>query len=725
MTDAAVWFVPFAEPGRSAPADLAGLPWGSGTEYASRAKPTTPVPMDTGCSAEAITGGYWAMSAIRDSLVDCLDAARKKAADPPPTKHGERGLVYIAGWRCNPLRDLSSANSWQTSPWMSGTQPISQADARDETVLGLLLACIAAGVTVRVMVWMPTNSRPDAAHPRDHLFLADAIAKGNELAKTNLGTSFDLGVVCLDSRVSGIAGSHHQKMCVIRCADATPPVAYAGGVDLAWTRRDAPLVPSQHSKGEVPTAFYAGDWQSGASTAATPGSPPLGTPWAFDGWPFGDNPMPEWMWPVLSVPRPPGDIRPGSDLFEEVYGVGRHKWHDQHLRLTGPVVATIEHQFRERWADSGIFSVLDHKGDFSWLGSNGHAYFTAASAISSSNPDDIDQNVAVLPDPLAVPPVAGGTSSVQLWRTIPYRPRGRSPRRFARGEFTVLRGYARAMSTAHNLIFICDQYFWSLPAARQLNQQLRTVPSLAVVVVLPPHADSGDDGVRVASSTHVARRSAIAALVNGLDASGLARVAVFNAWDPSNTVGGVEVADRGVYVHAKAHIYDGELFVCGSANINRRSLTGDTELALAVHDPAVATAQLHNLWTLFTGGAPWPTVAGAPYDPRTMPGQPLVSAMRGAAGGAHANVIVDPHFLNPTAEDVPLRRGTRTTSTRGEFGTVYNLLMENCSMNNDVIETPTSTLQQVSDRVENQARFMFTPRRLATERMPQPRRVLR
>jgi phosphatidylserine/phosphatidylglycerophosphate/cardiolipin synthase-like enzyme len=682
--------------------------------------------MDTGCAVEAINGGYWAMSAIRDSLVACIDAARKKADGPPPTKHGERGLVYIAGWRCNPLRDLSSGNSWETSPWMSGGAPITQADVRDETVLGLLLACIAAGVTVRVMVWMPTSSLPDPNHGRDHLFLADAIAKGNELAKTHLGTDLDLGVVCLDARVSGFAGSHHQKMCVIRCADATPPVAYAGGVDLAWTRRDAPMVPSQHPKGEVPTKFYSGDWQSGVSTAGSPGQAPQGIPWPADGWPFGDDPMPEWMWGVLSIPRPAADKRPDTDLALDVYGALRHKWHDQHLRLTGPVVATIEHQFRERWSDSGFFSVLDHKADFEWLATGAHAYFTAASAIVSSHPTDMDRNVAVLPDPLPVPPVTGGTSTVQLWRTIPYRPRGMNPRRFVRGEFTVMRGYVKAMTTAKNLIFICDQYFWSLPTARLLNRQLRNVPSLAVVVVLPPHADSGESFVKVAPSTHVARRSAIQALIAGIDVE--KRVAVFNAWDPTQIVGGVDVANRGVYVHAKAHVYDGELLVCGSANINRRSLTGDTELALAVHDPTVATSHLHNLWTLLTGGEPWPTqkTTGLPYDPRSMGGETLVEAMRAAA---HPNLIVDPHFLHPTAETLPLPRGTRSTATGGRFGTVYNQLMENCSMTNDVIEDPTSTLQEVSDRVEDPALFWFTPRATMQEKIAQlrampPRRIM-
>ena len=513
-------------------------------------------------------------------------------------------------------------------------------------------------------------------------------------------------------------------MCVIRCADATPaipPVAYAGGVDLAWTRRDAPLAPGLHPKDEVPTAFYSGDWQSGESSAAKVGAAaPQGIPWAFDGWPFGDDKMPPWMSEVLTVQRPSSGVRPQGDLAVDVYGERRQKWHDQHLRLSGPVVATVEHQFRERWGDSGDFSVLDESATTGMSAWRGNAYFTAASAFAA-DPAHPGQQVAPLPDPLPVPQVTGGTSTVQMWRTIPYRDRGANPQRFARGEFTVMRGYSRVMSTAKNLIVICDQYFWSLPTARLLNRQLRAVPTLGVVIVLPPHADSPDSWkIHLASATHVARRNAIAALMADLDADARSRVAVFNAWDPSPAVEGVEVGNRGVYVHAKAHVYDGELLVCGSANLNRRSLTGDTELALAVHDPAMVVSHLHRLWSLFTAGAAWPTVEGAPFNPASMPGKPFVTAIRAASP---SNLILDPHFLNPAAEAVPLPRGSRSTATRwGEFGEVYNELMENCSLPVERIETPTSTLRDVSSVVEDPRWFSVTGRVAAGQVTPAPGR---
>ena len=698
---AGAWFLPFADPGgNSSPPELLGRPWGQGTEYASRAKSAV-YPLDTGCTVTPIIGGYWAMSAIRDSLLTCLNAAN--ASSKPA---GQKGLVYLAGWRCNPLRDLSATNTWETSAWMNGNLPYQEADTQDQTVLGLLLALIASGVRVRVLLWMPTYVQTTIAdHGPEHLYLACAIKKANEQARSDLSTTEDLGVVCLDARVAESAitvAAHHQKMCVVRFADSTDPVAYVGGVDLAYTRRDAPIVPSLHQRGESPTAFYSGDWQSGDNSAGTSSSPPLGTPAIADSWPFGDATSKAPLDQIGNLKKP--RYRPKSDLNAAVYGPYRQQWHDQHLQMTGPIVATIEQQFCERWVDAGSVGVIaDDIAASGFTPGQGDAYFSSEHAVVKDIDRDLN-TVLALPPAEKVDPIPDATSDVQMWRTIPVRPRGGAAL-FAHGEFTVMAGYSNAISNAQKLIFICDQYFWSVPTARLLGQQLAAKPDLAVVIILPPHADGSDNWWKpIASATHQARLNAFNAMTAGLTTDARARVGVFNAWNPLQHVDGVEVANKGVYVHAKSHVYDGELLVCGSANINRRSFTGDSELAVAVRDPALAANHLRALFTLFSGGAPWPKNAdGNPYDPSSDPGPTFLKALSVAPT---PNLIIDPQFLNPTEDDFTLpngaQRGTHTFPM--PFSVLYGG-MESSSLKTKAIEGDHRDLAQVSAAVENLATY--------------------
>lgn len=94
------------------------------------------------------------------------------------------------------------------------------------------------------------------------------------------------GNVLLDMRVPP-RGSHHQKMVVIRHADAPRrDVAYVGGIDLCHSRRD--------------DARHRGD--------------------------------------------------PQAQSMSEVYGV-TPPWHDVQCAISGPAVYDAETVFRERWED--------------------------------------------------------------------------------------------------------------------------------------------------------------------------------------------------------------------------------------------------------------------------------------------------------------------------------------------------------------------------------------
>src|SRR6185437_12589625 len=195
-----------------------------------------------------------------------------------------------------------------------------------------------------------------------------------------------------------------------------------------------------------------------------------------------------------------------------------------------------------------------------------------------------------------------GSSTVQMWRTIPWRD-GRTGPPFQRAEFTVLAGIAHAVNQSRQLIWIFDQYFWSRSLATQLHRQLRALPGLRVIIVLPPHADDPSN----ASKQHQARFDAVSLLMNASGHSVESQVGIFSMWNSHPPEPELQPG-RGIYVHAKVQVYDGGLLVCGSANLNRRSLLCDAELAVAVADPAVVAEHQQKLWNfLFPAGTVgWP-----------------------------------------------------------------------------------------------------------------------
>jgi phosphatidylserine/phosphatidylglycerophosphate/cardiolipin synthase-like enzyme len=615
------WLLPFAN-GDPDAVNGDGRPWADGTAMAARARTANAVPWDVGCRVTPLVGGYEAMTAIREAFEKAItDAATRPA--------GQRGHVYIAGWRFNAGRDLSDANPWGTSNWTG-------VDAdKDQTALGLLLRLMTAGVRVRVMIWLPTfvtsvGSGP--AHVEDHYYVANAV----EAVSAKLGPAGDpLGIVALDARTAdgSIAGTHHQKAIVIR--GPTQDVAFCGGVDLAFTRRDAPSSAVPYDPAD--TRFLGGDWQSGTGI-----------------------PSPQKAWPPAQTLWPPDTVTGAVDLTgveipkstqgvdleaTNVYGPGQQVWHDQHLKLEGPIVRTLEDQFCERWRDDGRFFDLSSPSNFF----GGQVIFSSPDAI------DLNDDVVSLPDTEPVTGPAGAASVVQMWRTIPWRDsRRRAP--FQRAEFTVMGGISHAVAQAQELVWMFDQYFWSLPLARQLNAKLQAEPAFHLILMLPPYADVG------ASVAHEARQRALNALVevDPVDDPVIDRVGVFNLWYPAAT----PAQGRGVYCHAKTHTYDGALLVCGSANLNRRSLACDSEIACAVVDDAVVAAHQQRLWHLLFRDVTGPAGAWPGLDLNVQGnGATFFQAFSTAANHDEAFVRRD-HWRDPSPtldNGVPLERGSIVT----------------------------------------------------------------
>jgi phosphatidylserine/phosphatidylglycerophosphate/cardiolipin synthase-like enzyme len=245
------------------------------------------------------------------------------------------------------------------------------------------------------------------------------------------------------------------------------------------------------------------------------------------------------------------DARHGGDAqavpMNAAYGE-QVAWHDVQLELRGPVVGLLDTVFRERWNDP---APLDVPNVLARLRRHGPRADRAASLLP--------------PQPPA--PAPAGTSTVQLLRTYPTL---RPAYPFApRGERSVARGYGKVLRRARRLIYVEDQYMWSPHIARLLAAALRRSPELHLVVIVPRHPDV--DGALALPPNHVGRTQAIEVCRR----AAADRVHVF---DLENHEGSP------VYVHAKLAVVDDTWASVGSANLNRRSWTHDSELACAVLD---------------------------------------------------------------------------------------------------------------------------------------------
>ncbi|SHN60235.1 Phosphatidylserine/phosphatidylglycerophosphate/cardiolipin synthase [Geodermatophilus obscurus] len=237
---------------------------------------------------------------------------------------------------------------------------------------------------------------------------------------------------------------------------------------------------------------------------------------------------------------------PQARSFARVYGP-TPAWHDVQLQVRGPAVRDVETVFRQRWTDPAPPT--------RW------PWHTVPDRLHG-----IDRAPGPLPPP-APPPDPAGTCTVQLLRTYPRR-RPRYP--FAPdGERSVARGYAKALARARRLVYVEDQYLWSRDVARIFAAALRRSPTLRLVAVVPRYVDreGGLDFPASLLGQNTAWKTVLAA--------GGDRVQLF---DLENEAG------RPVYVHAKVCVVDDVWAAVGSANLNRRSWTHDSELTAAVLD---------------------------------------------------------------------------------------------------------------------------------------------
>ncbi len=229
------------------------------------------------------------------------------------------------------------------------------------------------------------------------------------------------------------------------------------------------------------------------------------------------------------------------------YG-SRPPWHDVQLEIRGPAVTDISITFRERWEDP---TPLDHRNPW-----------RARLIRRIGQPRRPSPLPGMLPDPEPAGPYA-----VQILRTYPAK-RPRLP--FApHGERSVARGYSKAFQRARRLIYIEDQFLWSVEVAQVLADALRRWPHLRLVAVVPRYPDQ--DGPLTGPPNRIGQQAAL----DLVKSAGGDRVAVYDLENEAGTP---------IYVHAKVCIVDDVWATIGSDNLSRRSWTHDAELTAAVLD---------------------------------------------------------------------------------------------------------------------------------------------
>jgi phosphatidylserine/phosphatidylglycerophosphate/cardiolipin synthase-like enzyme len=138
-----------------------------------------------------------------------------------------------------------------------------------------------------------------------------------------------------------------------------------------------------------------------------------------------------------------------------------------------------------------------------------------------------------------------------------------------RGERSIARAYMKAFARASSLIYVEDQYLWSVDAADALATALRANEQLRVVVVVPAYPD--EDGRVTGAANRISQLRVLARLSE----AGGDR---FAAYDLERHDGWP------VYIHAKLCIVDDVWMMAGSDNFNRRSWTHDSELSVGILD---------------------------------------------------------------------------------------------------------------------------------------------
>ena len=213
-------------------------------------------------------------------------------------------------------------------------------------------------------------------------------------------------------------------------------------------------------------------------------------------------------------------------------------WHDVQAAVRGPAVVQIWQALVDRWNDPAPV-----------------------------------RGPGVVPIPKSEQPVSseGGSLAIQVLRTVPCQGIFRG---LPRGEQTVRAAYLRAIEKAEHYIYIEDQYFWPSP----VMDALRDAVARGVHVIAMVARDFDIPGI---TAVHKSMRARTAAHIRGAHPD---RFHLFHKERLKDS--------EAIYVHSKLMFVDDVFFAVGTANVNWRSHTNDTELHLGVVDEDLTEAMI-------------------------------------------------------------------------------------------------------------------------------------
>ncbi len=245
-----------------------------------------------------------------------------------------------------------------------------------------------------------------------------------------------------------------------------------------------------------------------------------------------------------------GGIDLGSDRWDTPDHVRTDKdfnffgWHDIQCRVEGDAVRHIWANFADRWNDQA----------------------ESTDSVKSGSM-----------------PAAGtkpGRHHVQVLRTFGAKTDKALFSFMPNGEQTVRQAYLKAISKAEHYIYFEEQFPYMCDIADAISDRLNKVPDLKVICVLA----SGTDipGALGQYGLYMRRQFLETLAPDGKygDASG---VYPYHLWQDPATLPNTATA-QSIYVHTKILLIDDRYVAIGSANLNKRSMTSDSELQIAIVD---------------------------------------------------------------------------------------------------------------------------------------------